>query len=245
MDTGTRRWILKPCSSQRFHQVFQQKGFMVDDRHTAEKRFASCVQFGLSMILQEYIPGAPAAHVFVDGFIDQSGIVRAWLARRRLRRYPPDMGNSSSGVSIPIGELRDYVVRLEELLVSLQYRGIFSAEFKHDRADGQYKLLEVNCRPYWYVDFARRCGVNLCLMAYRDALGLPVATLNDYRVGAHFGFAAIELRALIDEYKRGALSRPGLAAGLVGLARLPFRPDDPLPAVFRVAKSPRKRVRSV
>jgi len=47
---------------------------------------------------------------------------------------------------------------------------VFSAEFKFDERDGLFKILEVNARPWWYVDFAARCGVDVCRMAYRDAL---------------------------------------------------------------------------
>jgi predicted ATP-grasp superfamily ATP-dependent carboligase len=235
-------WLLKPRSSQRFYQVFSQKAFVVHDRAEAGERLADCVEAGLSMVLQEYIQGPPTAHVFVDGFVDRGGVVRARLARRRLRRYPHDLGNSSSGFSIPLAELETTVPALDALLASLRYRGIFSAEFKHDATDGEYKLLEVNCRPYWFVDFARQCGINLCLMAYRDALGEAVQTETDYRVGVPFGFASIETKALFDEYRRGQLSKPALTVGLARLPRLCPNVADPLPALVRLAGIVRRKL---
>ena len=62
-------------------------------------------------------------------------------------------------------------------------RGIFDAEFKYDHRDGQLKILEINARPWWFVEFATRCGVDLCRMAYMDALELPVTPANEYEVG--------------------------------------------------------------
>ena len=237
-----KTWILKPRSSQRFNRIFQRKAFVVRDRHEAQKKLEACLRSGAAMVLQEYVPGPPTAHVFVDGFVDRSGVVRAQLARRRLRLYPRDVGNSSSGVSIGVTEIPDAVHSVSKLLRALRYRGIFSAELKHDPEEGTYKLLEVNARAYWYVDFARRCGVNLSLMAYRDALGEPVETASESGVGRAYGFVVEELRALADERRRGELSYRALAVGLAHLGKLPVHPNDPLPAVSRLAGATLRRI---
>jgi len=60
---------------------------------------------------------------------------------------------------------------------------VFSAEFKFDERDGLFKLLEVNARPWWYVDFADRCGVDVCGMAFRDALGEEIEPVTGYKLG--------------------------------------------------------------
>jgi D-aspartate ligase len=221
---------------------FGRKAFLEHDLREAEEHLEACLGVGLPMVLQEFVPGPATGHVFVDGFVDRSGIVRARLARRRLRPYPHELGNSSSGISIAPAEVAESVAALEKLLVSLPYRGIFSAEFKQDEESGVYKLLEINCRPFWYVDFARRCGVNLCLMAYRDALGAPVRTVDEYRVGLPFGFAMVEVRALLDQSRRGTVTRGALASGLLRMTKLPFRFDDPGPALVRLTQVTRGRV---
>ena len=35
----------------------------------------------------------------------------------------------------------------------------------------EFKILEINARPWWYVELASRCGVDVCTMSYRDAFG--------------------------------------------------------------------------
>ena len=40
----------------------------------------------------------------------------------------------------------------------------------------------MNCRPWWFVDYADRCGLRVCRSAYRDALGLDVPTHEPYRL---------------------------------------------------------------
>ena len=72
---------------------------------------------------------------------------------------------------------------------------MFSAEFKLDPRDGRFKLLEVNTRPWWYVDFAARCGVDVCTMAYRDALGEGVDTVESYRTGVVCVYPYMDLSA--------------------------------------------------
>ena len=125
--------------------------------------------------MQEFLPGPAGAHVLVDGFQDRAGVARARLARRRVRKHPPDLGDSTFGIFISLDEVAEPLRSLDELLAGLGYRGMVSAEFKLDPRDEAYKLLEVNCRPFGHFESALRWGTTLCLMAYCDALGLAAA----------------------------------------------------------------------
>ena len=105
-------------------------------------------------VFQEYVAGPMDAHYFIDGFVDRLGEVKAFFARRRLLMYPVDFGNSTLMVSVPLGEVAPALESLRVLFSDLGYRGIFNAEFKRDERDGLFKLLEVNVRPWWFVE----CG---------------------------------------------------------------------------------------
>ena len=74
--------------------------------------------------------------------------------------HPPDFGNSSYMVSVPLQEAAGAVDTLRTIMGHTGFRGIFSAEFKRDADDGLFKLLEVNIRPWWYVEFNQRFGNN-------------------------------------------------------------------------------------
>ena len=84
-------------------------------------------------------------------------------------------------VSVPLADVRAPSTPCGACSAQSSYRGIFSAEFKRDPRDGLFKLLEVNARPWWFVDFAVRCGVDVCRMAYDDALGREVPPLDTLR----------------------------------------------------------------
>lgn len=182
---GLDRIFLKPVDSQRFHREFNSKGIWVTGRRQFEEAWSRLDARGFRLVAQEYVPGSAADHYFVDGFRDRNGAFAGLFCRRRLRIHPPDFGNSSYCSSIPPGEVSSAIASLDALLSQLRYRGIFSAEFKRDARNGQFKLLEVNTRAWWYVEFAARCGVNVCRMAWQDANGMPVARAVDgYRIGA-------------------------------------------------------------
>lgn len=225
------RFFVKPRNSQLFHRRFGVKAFLPASISDLGAKLELVREAGLEVMLQEYIPGPPSEHYFVDGFVDSGGCVTAVFVRRRLRMHPPHFGNSSYMVSVPVIEAQQAVDDVMRLLEGAGYRGIFSAEFKKDERDGVFKILEVNARPWWFVEFAANCGVNVVEMAYRDALGEPVSEVREYRVGKRFSHPYYDISACLRE-------SPGRIRGLARfLGSLPgadtpvFRWDDPLPAV--------------
>jgi predicted ATP-grasp superfamily ATP-dependent carboligase len=223
-----RGYFLKPVNSLEFCRRHGVKALLVQDKASA---LSSAENVTFPIMLQEYIPGPATAHYFLDGFIDRNGRTCALFARRRLRMYPPKVGNSSLLVSIPVQEIQPAVASLQTILDGLHYRGIFSAEFKYDQRDGKYKILEVNARPWWYVEFAARCGVDVCTMAYRDALGMEVNPVFDYHVGRR----CIHLSNNIAGFRHHADGFPGSffswAKSVVGAYDAIFRWSDPGPYI--------------
>jgi predicted ATP-grasp superfamily ATP-dependent carboligase len=179
------RVFLKPINSQQFSDVVGVKGVWVGSRAELLASWQSLHAKGFKLMAQEYVPGTAADHYFIDGFRDRHGVLTGLFARRRYRISPPDFGNSSYCESIALADLAVPLRHLETLLAALAYRGIFSAEFKRDARDGAFRILEINSRAWTYVEFAARCGVNVCQMAWRDALELEVSPAPAlYDVGA-------------------------------------------------------------
>ena len=236
------RVFVKPSDSQKFLHSTGVKGLWARDRESFEAIWRRLDGKNLAVIAQEYIPGSADQHYFIDGFRDRNGVLTALFARRRVRISPPDFGSSSYCVSIPMREVDAALPGLTELLTRLQYRGIFSAEFKRDARDGSFRVLEVNTRAWWYVEFATRCGVNVVEMAWRDAQNLPVTTASsDYATGV----GCVNLRNdLVTVFGRSVAARTPLSLALRQWRRgyfNVFRWDDPLPGL-QVAW---QRVRSV
>lgn len=234
-DAILQRSFLKPKYSQQFFARFGLKAFRIADRTDAKTRLAQCIAGGFQMTLQEYIQGPPTNHYFIDGFVDRVGAIRAQFARRRLRMSPPDFGNSTLMVSVPVSDTANASATLKALFADIGYRGIFSAEFKQDPHDGAFNLIEVNARPWWYVEFATRCGVNVCDMAVRDALGEPIETMSEYAVGRFCVFPYYDLQAVRAELSARRLGLLDWARSWLGAYQPIFRWSDPLPALGEVA----------
>ena len=237
------RVFVKPVNSQKFSDVVGAKGVWIDSAAGLADAWARFHAQGFAVMAQEYVPGGAGEHFFVEGFRDARGGYPGLFARRRLRMSPPDFGNSSCSTSIPLVDVAQAVGHVRRLLDGLHYRGIFSAEFKRDPRDGQIRILEVNTRAWTYVEFAARQGVNVCDMAWRDALGAFVPHAAEaYPTGR----LCIDLHHDLACVRRGREAR---GASIVAIAAQwmhadlhVFRGDDPAPALHGLGALFRKRL---
>jgi D-aspartate ligase len=243
LDEATDAWLvdafLKPADSGRFSAEYGVKAVRPRSRAHAAEVVARARGKGLELMLQEFIPGPASRHYFLDGFVDRDGRVCAMFARRRLRMFPPEFGNSTYMESIPLAEAAPAEETVRRLLAAIGYRGVFSAELKQDSRDGLFKLLEVNARPWWFVEFAASCGVDVCEMARRDALGEDVSPVSEYRVGRRCVYARRDLAT-----RQG--NHFGLAAILaswIGARQLTFAWDDPMPGMREISEWTRRKLR--
>jgi predicted ATP-grasp superfamily ATP-dependent carboligase len=226
--------FLKPRESQRFFARYGVKGFAVASRDDAGARLRDFVDAGATMVLQEYIPGGADAHYFIDGYVDRAGSVRALFVRRRLRMFPRDFGNSSYMVSVAPEEAPDGVATVRRLLAALGYRGIYSVELKRDPRDRRFKVIELNARPWWYVEFAAQCGVNVCQLMYRDALGLPLEDLDGYRTGRTLMYPPYDLSAVRPFGREGHPSWLRWMVQLLQADQPIWCWNDPVPGFYEV-----------
>jgi len=236
------RVFIKPADSQQFIQAIGAKGLWAANRRQFEALWRPLDARGLKVIAQEYVPGTAADHYFLDGFRDAGGAITALFARRRRRIYPADFGNSSYCESVPLAALGEAVPHLTALLAGLHYRGIFSAEFKRDARTGVLQLLEINTRAWWYVEFAARCGVNVCAMAHADAQGRRVfAPDGAYKVGAGCVSLEGDIKAVIANGAGRAQPWRTLATWARAHCHV-FRWDDPWPALSVLWARLRQRI---
>jgi D-aspartate ligase len=129
----------------------------------------------------------------------------------------------------------DAVDTVRRLLAHVGFRGIFSVEFKRDARDGVCRLIEVNARPWWFVEFAGQCGVNVCEMSVRDALGEPGTVVRDYRVGRRCVYPYYDYPACRELYREGNLTLASWIASWATSTQPVFRWNDPVPAMTATA----------
>lgn len=239
------RVFLKPADSQKFSDITGLKAVWADGRTEFEEKWRRFAEQGIEVVAQEYVPGKPSDHYFVDGFRDRAGRITGMMARRRVRIFPLDFGNSSYCRSIPLADIPEAVAGVTGLLDRLAYRGIFSAEFKRDARDGAYRLLEINTRAWTYIEFATHCGVNVARMAYEDALERPVGPGQaDYSVGKGCLDLYRDLNAVRATRSTDRDSLPTILWQWASAHFHAFRFDDPRPGLYAARQIVRRALSS-
>ncbi len=235
--------FLKPTKSGPFAGAYGVKAIRFDDLEDAVRLYDDATGKGFEMLLQEYIPGPANRHCFVEGYIDRGGRLCGMLARRRIRMYPADFGNSTATETIPLSDVASAAESLDRLLRGIDYRGVFSAEFKHDERDGVFKILEVNARPWWFVGFAASCGLDVCNMAYRDSLGERVEPVAKYAVGRRCIAPRLDFQAGLADWKAGRGGPWPFFRSWIGAKQLVWSASDPRPSLGQIRVWIRTRLR--
>ncbi len=225
--------ILKPACRTDANEFTRAKAWKADDRDamlSLYQRAAASVGSD-AVIIQEWIPGSGEAQFSYAGLWNRGRAI-ASLVARRTRQYPIDFGRSSTFVETVEQE------RVEELacrfLKSLDYTGVVEVEFKYDRRDRQYKLLDVNGRFWTWTGLGALAGVDFPYLAWRQALGQSVSP-GRAKTGVAWMHASRDIIAAYREISRGTLTVSDYLAGFrKPLAFANFALDDPLPAIVEL-----------
>jgi D-aspartate ligase len=107
------------------------------------KTFVTAQSGGVALMFQEYIPDEYAEDWIFHGYGDGSADTIVGFTGIKLRSYPPHAGPTTLGRTVANPELRAQACRLVK---AIGYRGIMDLDYRLDRRDGQYKLLDFNPR---------------------------------------------------------------------------------------------------
>lgn len=116
-------------------------------------------------VFQEYIRGM-SNQMYSVGLYAKEGEVKGLFTGRKLRGYPPDIGDCKLG---QMEEVPDEIVETSIAIVEeLQYTGIAEFEFKRDVMTEEFSLIEANPRSWSWIGITPTAGANLPWIAYRD-----------------------------------------------------------------------------
>jgi D-aspartate ligase len=191
---------LKPDDSRGFYTAFRAKVFVVNDAEELIARCADAAALGLSLVAQEWVDTRPGGFWSVASYLSPGGVARGVFTGRKLEQWPPDFGTSCLADARWDPEIADAGVRV---LQALGYSGISEIEFVQDAATGRALLLDVNTRAWKWVGLPVAAGVDLPLLAYRDAVGEPYDS-GPQRDGVRWTF----LRDYLPLVRAGATTVP-------------------------------------
>lgn len=180
-------------------------------------------------LLQEMVPGGDEGLVIVACYLDRASRWVAGFNTQKVLQIPEGFGTGCIVQSVSRPELFEPTRRLLE---SMHFAGIAEVEYKWDAATGEYKLIEINPRPWDQHRLGNAAGVDLMYVAYCELAGLPLPQLGQPVPGhkwiAEDSFATTAIRSL---FGTGPNTRTlfGLARGnrIYGI----WWGKDPLPAL--------------
>jgi predicted ATP-grasp superfamily ATP-dependent carboligase len=160
----------------------QESGFVkyANDEQSLKSHInAIYLQQKVYPIIQEYIPG--------DGYgffgLFNLGKPRAIFMHRRVRMYPITGGQSTCAESVYDERLLRHGITL---LKALNWHGVAMVEFKKDRRDGDFKLMEINPKFWGSLDLAIASGVDFPRLLYNMTAYGDIKPVFNYKLNVKF-----------------------------------------------------------
>jgi D-aspartate ligase len=187
------------------------------------------------ILIQEIVPGDGNEQFSYCAFV-QKGVPLCVLTARRARQHPREFGRAATYVeTIDAPEIEGLS---ERFLRSINYHGIVEIEFKRDPRSGEYKLLDVNARPWGFHAIGSACGIDFPYLIYADQLGLPLEPVRA-RSGVGWLRLVSDIPTAVSDFFYGSLSF-GTYIKSIQATRVEsvFSWRDPLPSLAEVVMLP-------
>src|SRR5450755_42552 len=224
--------IIKPAFSVKLQYTTRLKALPANSREELLAQYRSAIKNipSAEIMVQEVIPGDGRAQYSAVAFCEEGRILTGMTARR-TRQYPIDYGLGSSFVeAVPVPGLLELA---EKLLLHMKVSGMVEIEFKYDQRDQQYKLLDINVRPWGWHTLCIACGLDFPYMQYCAATGqeqtsTPATPRYDY----HWLRVLTDLPAGLQEMRAGITTPYAYLKSLHGKTAFSVLDwHDPLPAL--------------
>lgn len=153
-----------------FEKLFGAKAVRVRTADALATVYRRAKEQGFQLLVQEEIEGPISSLVSVGLYATRTDIPAAFTSRK-LGQVPAEFGDGLIVEAIREPEL---IPLATKAIRHFGYYGMADIEFKWDARAGTYTLLDINPRPWLWINLPTACGVNLPYAAYLDALGQPI-----------------------------------------------------------------------
>lgn len=233
--------VLKPAASfqwrrgGRWQAVGARKAIGIQSKEELLAEYATIERVEKEALVQEMIPGSDDRLLIAACYLDRDSKWVAGFNTRKLIQEPEGFGTGCVVQAADCPELTEPTARL---LRHIGYTGIAEAEYKWDAAEKQYKLIEVNPRPWDQHRLGKTCGTDLVYLAYCEHAGLEMPPIkrvpSDARWIAEDTFITTALRML---WRRDPRFKDLLAAARGRRVYGIWSIRDPLPLLGYMALS--------
>jgi len=154
--TPPERYVVKGRSGNRFRRATGEKAIPLNAFTAARRaRVFRTLPPGEVVVQPLIVTRRPVMSVCS---FSVRGEITGLFGYEKLRQHPNQFGTGTYLRSVEVAPVRPVAAAI---LRRLDYTGISEIEFIHDDATGEWKVIEMNPRPWKSVHFATQCGVNL------------------------------------------------------------------------------------
>jgi D-aspartate ligase len=215
--------VVKPADKATVHEGRVRGVRVCHDRNEAIAVCERTLKNAGETVVQEWVEGRNDQIYFCLFYRGRGGKIVSIFTGRKLASTPPDIGLTAFCVAA--SEAREALEPItESFLESVDYAGMGSIEYKWDRSNRRFVIIEPTVgRTDWQEEIATLSGVNIPLDAYRHELDLPPSPSQPCS-------ASVVWRASI--WERLKSTRPAVPPNAVVYDGY-WRRDDPMPAIIQ------------
>lgn len=197
--------IVKPkYRSDAWQRARLPKVFRADSRGQLAELIPMLRSVESDYVIQEWIPGPDSQVYFHLAYHAGDGRELVHFTGRKIRQWPPLIGSTSMAEGASSEEVDRETRRLMQLV---GFKGLGSVEFKLDRRDERFKIMEATVgRPNLQSEVATANGVNIAHWAYCDLTGERLPTGAPTSTKARWIFIRRDLKSAQYYWRRGELT---------------------------------------
>jgi D-aspartate ligase len=219
--------VMKPAAKSREYGAKFAKAYKVATPDDVERLWAAMRPVTSDVIVQEWIEGTDADVYFCLQHRAANGGGSVSFVGRKTCQWPSLVGGTATCIPAPDANAT-LTAMTDEFFSAIGFVGLCSMEYKRDRRDGKFYMVEPTVgRTDYQEEIATLNGVNIPFALYCSELGMPTPTKSHMRQPRGwrdpFGYARARQAGAPDPAR---MISPGIK-----ICDAYWRLNDPMPAV--------------
>jgi D-aspartate ligase len=184
-----------------------------------------------NFFIQEHISGPVESSWMFNGYFNHQSECLFAMTGKKVLQSPPEAGVTSIGV---IEKNNEIIEISKRFMTGLGYRGMVDIDYRFDKCDGKYKILDVNPRiGLTFRLFAGDNGLDVIRTAYLDLTGQKIPASQSVN-GRKYLVEDSYIFNVAKQYLSGQFTNLPTVKSLAGLKETAyFAFDDPNPFIIR------------
>lgn len=128
------------------------------------------------LLVQEYVEDSDRLMPNVNTFGDRYGVLQCVFVSEKVRQFPPRTGTSTAtnAVNPEDAAYQDIICYTKRIFEKFCFYGLAGIEFKYDKRDSIYRVIEMNPRSEFPNYLQTLVGQNMAYQLYRYHLGYRI-----------------------------------------------------------------------